>query len=368
MRTGTGPIDSLGMGNRRSALVLALGIAICVLLGVFVAVPGDSPDAPAVGASAVPNGSSPPRRASPFPIPATAALARVPNRHGKSAEKAAAWTPWLRDALGLEGDGAGAEGVDGALMTNRDGDVSRGSANSADLNALAEIIAANGLHEGSSPFDYDDGDGVFDPWELGLQVWANGELVALSLGPDRSSTFGYGISRLPAAVQDLRALRYLDLHANALIEVPPELTDLSELRHLYLFRNRLPALPDRLGDLVALEVLIASQNHIKWLPRSIEDLANLEQLLLSDNPLEALPDGLGELRSLEVLDIARTREAGHDEGFHNLAEILASLVELVELHVTGPEVGALAPDRLRDASIARVYGWTGSGATRVRDR
>lgn len=55
--------------------------------------------------------------------------------------------------------------------------------------AAASFIAISGLSEASSPFDYDDGDGVFEPWELGFQVWENGSRVLLAMGPS-SKFFG----------------------------------------------------------------------------------------------------------------------------------------------------------------------------------
>jgi Leucine-rich repeat (LRR) protein len=193
-------------------------------------------------------------------------------------------------------------------------------------------------------------------------VWEDGNLVALALGPDRSSTFGYGITLLPEAVRDLEALRYLDLHANELAQVPAELCELTALRHLYLFRNQLASLPESLGDLASLEVLMIGDNRIEQLPESIEDLASLERLQLSGNPLAALPDGLRELRRLEVLDIARTGSA-ENAGFENLALVLDSLGALEEIQLTGPEVGdAEPPERLQDGSIERVYGYTRGGS------
>jgi len=249
------------------------------------------------------------------------------------------------------------------VSTNRDAPIARERVNSADLAVLAEIIALNGLDEDSSPFDYDDGDGEFEPGELGLQVWEDGELVALSLGPDRSSTFGYGLRELPDSLGELRALRYLDLHANALRDVPSSLGDLGSLRHLYLFRNRLVALPDRVGDLRSLETLIVSGNRLERLPDSIASLSRLARLQAGDNLLRALPDGLGELASLEVLDLARARAGQPAGGFVDLADVLESLTSLQEVHVTTSEAGDTPPARLLDGSIARVYGFAGARAT-----
>lgn len=90
---------------------------------------------------------------------------------------------WARDAL--EVDDATAD----TLRTNLDPRFSARGLDPRQLAVLGDIIAISGLSEASSPFDYDDGDGVLEPWELGFQVWENGSLVLLAMGPS-SNFFG----------------------------------------------------------------------------------------------------------------------------------------------------------------------------------
>ncbi len=118
-----------------------------------------------------------------------------------------------------------------------------------DLAVLAQIIRINELDESSSPFDYDDGDGILEPWELGYQVWRDGRLLVLATGPSPNFSFGYAIAVLPDSVGDLAQLRVLDLHQNTLRELPGGVAALDALRRLVVGENELSALPDDLAYL-----------------------------------------------------------------------------------------------------------------------
>ncbi len=63
------------------------------------------------------------------------------------------------------------------------------------------------------------------------------------------------ISRIPAAIRQLRHLRHLDASNNLLTEVPPELGMCVYLKNLLLFDNNIRTLPNEMGSLYQLEML-----------------------------------------------------------------------------------------------------------------
>ena len=230
------------------------------------------------------------------------------------------------------------------------------------MRVLEDIIIANQLTEASSSFDYDDGDGIFEPRELGYQEWKNGELLVLSFGPSPTSSYLYDLRVLPRSIGDLRSLEYLDVHGNSLRELPEQLTALSRLVVLLAFDNQISFVPDGLGDLARLEKLHFGQNRITELPLSIGSLESLEWLGLSNNPLRELPYTLTRLLSLGFLDVSQHATAVHPgppyEGLLSLPAGLGSMPRLVELHVRGTRFGCRGsgPGYLWDGSIERVLG------------
>jgi hypothetical protein len=261
---------------------------------------------------------------------------------------------WIVDALG-ERKGPDAR----RLMTNRAlPDSARHDFDANDLAALEDLIEANGLSETVSPFDYDDGDGEFAPWEVGMQGWLDGRLVVLVLGPDPFSSFGYGITELPPSIGRLDALRLLDVHGSQLTELPHEIGGLSSLRELRAFGNRLSVLPDSIGNMAELEILALGQNGLTGLPDTMEHLSGLHDLFLGDNQLNELPAFLGML-PLERLDVRNATRAGSQQ---QLMSILAS-APIEELHATPDDVGSLSGDYL--ARIPRLYGIPAAYAARA---
>jgi hypothetical protein len=240
---------------------------------------------------------------------------------------------WLAQAVR---DPADEDGM-APLVSNRVPQTDAGSFDSRDLAVLQELIDANGLSESTSPFDYDDGDGNFAPWEIGLQVWAGDRLVALVLGPDHFSSFGYALAELPASIGQLDGLRVLDLHAGELRSLPREIGALVELRELHVFRNHLTELPDSIGELAALETLAVGHNQLTSLPPDLTRLTNLQNLYLSDNHLAEMPSFLDSL-PLARLDV---RHATARDEAPRLAATLAA-----PLHDAPPhdDSGSVASD------------------------
>lgn len=264
----------------------------------------------------------------------------------------------------------------GEIVTNRDPALGGGGLNPRDLAALQAIIDLNGLEETTSAFDVDDGDGAFEPWELGFQVWQLGSLVALSFGPDPYWSFGYDVTVLPAEIGDLQQLRYLDLHGNHLRELPEEIGDLGQLQKLILGRNRLVGLPPTVAYLDELRGLSLSENSLSSLPEEIGNLDRLEHLHVADNPIEELPGTLGQLRELRMLEVSHEIGARSDPatdasdpetggGLEQLPRTLASLDDLEILHVTGNRLCGRHGAGAGIPSGTRVFGLSAQDCNRT---
>lgn len=271
--------------------------------------------------------------------PGSGSDARTRGDVGSGAAAAAAWTrPALLPTLGSSASSAGSAEAGSAgddldaqtgVYTNLDYGNGR-YYDPRDLAVLSDIIERNQLGEHSSPFDHDDGDGVFEPWELGYQEWRFGRLVALHLGPDRYATAGYEIAELPETISDLDALRVLDLHSNQLAELPAEIGQLGNLVELRLFRNQLADLPLEIGRLHNLEILVLGGNQLAELPPTLGDLRRLDTLHVNDNPLTALPEGLSGLVNLRLLNVSH---GDADASPVRLTELPGSLADLPRLSV-----------------------------------
>lgn len=232
------------------------------------------------------------------------------------------------------------------------------------LDVLRDIIEANRLSESSSSTDFDDGDGVFDPLELGFQVWSGGDLVALSFGADPYSSFGYGIERLPPSIGDLDRLQLLDVQSNRLRELPHEIGRLGELRELRAQQNEITDLPSSLSQLTRLRGVHLSRNALTTLPDSIVELRELEWLHVSDNPLEYLPVRMSELRRLRELGLQTTgpdpsRPDAAVEVSAGLAMLPDSLDSIDALYVRGNHLGcsdARSAELLATTGESRIFG------------
>jgi hypothetical protein len=360
----------------RASLLLA-GAAI-LLLGHAIGSSGSgapaAPDA-SVGAAAGRSRTKAPRTLPPEPGSA---------RLGSAQAEAAPAQPAAGSGFSpADGPGESAPQPPDPLQTwtNRDPVPQGARFDPQDLRALADLIEANRLSESSSSTDYDDGDGVLEPLEVGRQVWRAGRLIGLFMGQDRYGSFDYGLEVVPASLGDLGALEALDLSTNRLTALPDSVGELGRLETLRVQRNALVALPDSIGNLGALRELVVGENALHTLPDSIADDAALEEIHVNDNPLHTLPEGIGALSRLRVLNVshgaavdparvsvARANPPGPggagQEGLVALPASMAALPALETLHLAGNRLfcaggtadPSLAPARLRDGSIPRLHG------------
>lgn len=152
------------------------------------------------------------------------------------------------------------------------------------------------------------------------------------------------LREISPAIQNLAALKELNLNNNLLGTLPLELgmlpnvkalhlthnqfTDfpmavcrLKELEHLHISENQLDLLPHELRRCSALKVLDLSFNNFCFFPRSALGLLNLVQLSLGGNKLAFIPEGLKNLEHLLFLDLSANK-------FTTLPRDLVDLVHL----------------------------------------
>jgi hypothetical protein len=185
---------------------------------------------------------------------------------------------------------ASGNAIDASYSNRDEGFGSEGqSFDPRDLAALDAIIRLNGLDEDSSSFDYDNGDGVFEPTELGRQTWCGSRLRALQLGPTAFSTFGYTLRTLPASVSDLEFLVVLDANATGLEELPRELGQMQDLERLSAFGNRLKEIPPELALAERLQEIQLDGNQISTIPKELQEKRGLKGLFVEGNPIREMP-------------------------------------------------------------------------------
>jgi hypothetical protein len=190
-------------------------------------------------------------------------------------------------------EGPGSSEATVADASYRNGDPSFGRAGQEfdprDLAVLDAIIRLNGLTEDSSGMDYDDGDGVLEPTELGNQTWCGSRLRGLQMGPSSSATFGYSVRELPETIANLDFLVVLESNATGLQALPQQLGELQDLERVSAFGNRLTEIPPELADAARLEEIQVGGNAISQIPTSLQQKPGLERLFVAGNPIREMP-------------------------------------------------------------------------------
>jgi len=256
---------------------------------------------------------------------------------------------------------------------------------SGDMQILQQIISLNGLTEWTNPIDGDNGDGNFEPQELGYQVWTNGRITTLNVG----SYLGggglwiiapYGINVLPESIGNLSMVHSLLLWFNALNELPQSIGSLSKLSHLQVSANELTSLPGSLVNLDSLQYLLCYGNEIASLPPGIENLSNLVQLDIGANQFTELPIDLWNLDNIENMNLSGNQISVLSDSisqltglerlnlsFNNLSILPQSLSNLIHLNTVqldsnylycseGSVDTSAIPAFLTDGSISNVSG------------
>jgi len=190
----------------------------------------------------------------------------------------------------------------------------------SDLDALQDIIDLNGLNEETSGNDMDNGDGIFEPIELGGQVWFNNRLSRLSL----YRSFGklnYEISVIPESIGNLNELIFLDLDNNQIENLPDEFINLNLLETLWFGDgNPLNTIPTVIFQLINLTLLGIYDTNISEVPPEIGNLTNLTDLYLFNNHITTLPESIGSLMNLTLLNLSKNQLTTLPESICDLPE------------------------------------------------
>ena len=111
------------------------------------------------------------------------------------------------------------------------------------------------------------------------------------------------LATLPSSLENLKALRYLNISENAFAALPESVTRMAGLIELRASDNQLVQLPNSIGDLSRLRELHLRNNKLTALPEAIGKLEALRQIDLRGNPLAILPDSMSALPKLEKIDL-----------------------------------------------------------------
>jgi Leucine-rich repeat (LRR) protein len=111
------------------------------------------------------------------------------------------------------------------------------------------------------------------------------------------------LSTLPSCIQDLKAVKLINLSHNHFKQLPQEIFTLVSLQGLNLENIKLDTLDTRIRNLTELIILDLQTNNLKRVPKSLGDLKKLEILILKQNNLISLPSSLKELENLKVIDL-----------------------------------------------------------------
>ncbi|XP_031129955.1 disease resistance protein RGA2-like [Ipomoea triloba] len=115
-------------------------------------------------------------------------------------------------------------------------------------------------------------------------------------------------SRLPDGIGNLRQLRYINLSWSNVETLPDTICSLKNLQTLDLGRcYQFSRLPDEIGNLSQLRYINLSESKVETLPDTICSLENLQTLVLkSCEHFSRLPEGIGNLINLRHLNIRDT--------------------------------------------------------------
>jgi len=133
---------------------------------------------------------------------------------------------------------------------------------------------------------------------------------------------------IPKQVFELRQLKSLSIYNNQISEIPAAIQNLTDLEFLDLSSNQILSLPDELFKLKQLKYLDFTSNQIYEIPAAIQNLSDLEFLDLSINSVDRLPDEIGQLRNLHSLKMRSIR-------IIELPGCLESLPKLSTLDISG---------------------------------
>lgn len=126
------------------------------------------------------------------------------------------------------------------------------------------------------------------------------------------------IKYLPDSIGNLTSLRRLDLRGNQIASIPSTIKNCKKIKIIELSGNDLRLIPESIGDLTLLEKLDLNSNMLFDLPESIGRMINVKKLDIGFNHLTTLPDSIGNLKYLEDLNLMHNKLISIPESFTNL--------------------------------------------------
>jgi Leucine-rich repeat (LRR) protein len=133
----------------------------------------------------------------------------------------------------------------------------------------------------------------------------NNRLVAINL--TNKTPGSTGISKIPAEIGKLTALRELHLANNSLKTLPDELANCTSLKFLDIGSNQMNSLPPVIGKIASLEKLDIRYNGLTEFPEIVLGLNNLTYLHMWGNYVTSLPESLNRLTKLKELYLRDNR-------------------------------------------------------------
>merc|ERR1712226_375837 len=122
--------------------------------------------------------------------------------------------------------------------------------------------------------------------------------------------FGNQLQEVPSIGPGLPSLRILELHKNAITQLPEDFfTLLPELKKVTLGDNKLTALPSSVGA-SGLESLLVEGNQLAEVPEFVASMPALQVLFLQNNQLTALPAAFGKNSTLKRVNLSGNKIVG----------------------------------------------------------
>ncbi len=149
------------------------------------------------------------------------------------------------------------------------------------------------------------------------------------------SYFGNSLN-LPAEIENLERLTYLELLGADRLILPKEIGKLVYLNRLILANSKITAIPEEIGNLRNLKILDLGENNLTELPNRIWRLSNLSILDVPSNKFTRLPEEIGNLRYLSILNLSFNELV-------DLPEEIWNLVNLSELNLSHNKLTDISP-------------------------
>ncbi len=183
-----------------------------------------------------------------------------------------------------------------------------------DIDVLREIIELNNLTKISKNLFGNEKVVLLEPFDIGIQTWSYGRLIAINLE-------NLNLSKLPESIGVLTTLEKLELSNNNLTSLPDGFGGLKPLKYLHISNNKLTSLPNSIYNLDRLREFDLSNNKLKFLPENFGQLKSLKVLDLNTNNLIALPSSFRKFRNLVKLDISNNNISKLEKQISDLARL-----------------------------------------------